>query len=100
MTQQSWQPSSLSRHSPSPPGRHTRKSAPEGAVFNECQTPSSAWRAKLHHRPVLHQAKQRSVDTLRYFTIIPAQGTAELRRVAAELEWLDSTVDDLVAELD
>jgi len=51
-------------------------------------------------RWALHQAKQRSVDTLRYFTITPAQGTAELRRVAAELEWLDSTVDELVTELD
>ena len=51
-------------------------------------------------RWALHQAKQRSVDTLRYFTITPAQGAAELRRVAAELEWLDSTVDDLVADLD
>ncbi len=51
-------------------------------------------------RWALHQAKQRSADTLRYFTITPAEGAAELRRVAAELEWLGSTVDDLVAEFD
>ena len=51
-------------------------------------------------RWALHQAKQRSVEALKYFTITTTQGAAELRRVAAELEWLDGTVDDLVAELD
>jgi Ser/Thr protein kinase RdoA (MazF antagonist) len=48
----------------------------------------------------LHQAKQRSVDSIRYFPITPAQAAAELRRVAAELEWLDGALNDLVADLD
>jgi len=48
----------------------------------------------------LHQAKQRSVDATRYFPLTPAQGAAELRRVATELDWLDSALVQLVAELD
>ena len=51
-------------------------------------------------RQALHQAKQRSLDATRYFPITPAQGAAELRRVATELEWLDSTVVELIVELD
>jgi len=51
-------------------------------------------------RWALLQAKQRSVDALRYFPITPAQGAAELRRVATELEWLDSAIVELLAELD
>ncbi|CAN5751772.1 hypothetical protein BH18ACT2_BH18ACT2_16850 [soil metagenome] len=51
-------------------------------------------------RWALQHAKQRSVDALRYFPITPAQGAAELHRVAAELEWLDGAIDELVAELD
>lgn len=48
----------------------------------------------------LHQAKLRSVDTIRYFPITPAQGAAALRRVAGELEWLDGAIHALVGELD
>lgn len=48
----------------------------------------------------LHQAKLRSVDASRYFPITPAQGAAELRRVAGELEWLDNALAILTAELD
>jgi hypothetical protein len=51
-------------------------------------------------RRALHQAKQRSVDTIRYFSVTPAQAAAELRRVATELEWLDGTLAELTAELD
>lgn len=51
-------------------------------------------------RRALHQAKQRSVDTIRYFPLTPAQGASELRRVAAELEWLDGAIAGLTAELD
>jgi hypothetical protein len=51
-------------------------------------------------RWALQQAKQRSIDALRYFPITPAQGAAELRRVATELEWLDSALVELLAELD
>jgi hypothetical protein len=51
-------------------------------------------------RWALHQAKQRSVDVLRYFPITPVQGATELRRVANELEWLDSAIVELLAELD
>jgi aminoglycoside phosphotransferase (APT) family kinase protein len=51
-------------------------------------------------RWALHQAKQRSVDATRYFPITPAQGAAELRQVATELEWLDRAIIELVAELD
>jgi aminoglycoside phosphotransferase (APT) family kinase protein len=48
-------------------------------------------------RLAVHQAKQQSVDDLRYFPITPAQGAAELRRVAAELEWLDEALGWLLA---
>lgn len=48
----------------------------------------------------LHQAKQRSIDALRYFSLTPAQGAFELRRVATELDWLDSAEDQLLAELE
>jgi Phosphotransferase enzyme family len=48
----------------------------------------------------LHQAKQRSVEALRYFSMTPAEGGAELRRVATELEWLDGALVTLVAGLD
>ena len=48
----------------------------------------------------LQQAKQRSVDAIRYFPLTPAQGAAELRRVATELDWLDRAIVELVAELD
>jgi len=48
----------------------------------------------------LYQAKQRSADNMRYFLVTPAQGAAELRRVAAELGWLDSAIVGLGAELD
>ena len=41
-------------------------------------------------RWALQQAKQRSVDAIRYFPLTPAEGAAELRRVATELDWLDS----------
>jgi Ser/Thr protein kinase RdoA (MazF antagonist) len=51
-------------------------------------------------RWALHQAKQRSVDGLRYFPVTPAEGAAALRLVATELDWLDGAVDELVAELD
>ena len=51
-------------------------------------------------RWALHQAKQRSVDAIRYFPVTPAQGAAELRRIATELDWLDGVIVDLVAELD
>ena len=51
-------------------------------------------------RWALHQAKQRSVDAARYFPLTPAQGAAELRRVATDLEWLDGAIAGLVAELD
>jgi hypothetical protein len=51
-------------------------------------------------RWALHQAKQRSIDAIRYFPITPAQGAAELRRVATQLEWLDSAIVELLAELD
>ena len=51
-------------------------------------------------RWALHQAKQRSVDATRYFPVTPAQAAAELRRVAADLEWLDAALVHLVAELD
>ena len=51
-------------------------------------------------RRALHQAKQRSANSLRYFPITPAQGATELRRVATELEWLDSATGELLAELD
>jgi Phosphotransferase enzyme family len=51
-------------------------------------------------RWALHQAKQRSVDATRNFPLTPAQGATELRRVAAELAWLDSAIAELVAELD
>jgi hypothetical protein len=58
----------------------------------------------LHDRDAirwsLQQAKQRSVEDLRHFPLTPAEAAAELRRVAAELEWLDRTVDELVAKLD
>jgi hypothetical protein len=50
-------------------------------------------------RWALHQAKQRSLDAARYFPLTPAQGAAELRRVAADLEWLDGAIAGLVAEL-
>lgn len=59
---------------------------------------------KVHDRETvrwaLQQAKQRSNDTLSYFPVTPAQVATELRRVAAELEWLDNAMVDLVAELD
>lgn len=48
----------------------------------------------------LHQAKQRSVDVMRYYPITPSQGAVDLRRAAADLEWLDSALTGLVAELD
>jgi hypothetical protein len=48
----------------------------------------------------LHQAKQRSVVGMRYFPLTPTQGAAELRRVASELEWLDSARPKLLADLD
>jgi hypothetical protein len=51
-------------------------------------------------RWALHQAKQRSVDEMRYFPVTPAQGAAMLRLVATELEWLDRALDELVAEID
>ena len=51
-------------------------------------------------RWALQQAKQRSVDAIRYFPLTPAQGAAELRRVATELDWLDGAIVELVAELD
>ena len=51
-------------------------------------------------REALHQAALRSVDTLRYLPISPAEGAAALRRVAGELEWLDGAIGALVAELD
>lgn len=51
-------------------------------------------------RWALHQAALRSVDTLRYFPVGPAQGAEDLRRVAGELDWLESAMDALVAELD
>jgi len=51
-------------------------------------------------RLALHQAKQRSIDALRYFPLTPAQAAAELRRVAGELDWLESALTDLLAELD
>lgn len=51
-------------------------------------------------RWALHQAVQRSVEATRYFPVTPAQSGAVLRRVASELEWLDGTLDGLVAELD
>lgn len=51
-------------------------------------------------RWALHQAKQQSIDALRHFPVTPAQGAAELRRVATELEWLDGAIVELIAELD
>ena len=48
----------------------------------------------------LHQSKQRSVEAARYFPMTPAHGAAELRRVATDLEWLDSVMIGLVADLD
>ena len=51
-------------------------------------------------RWALHQAKQRSVDALRYFPLTPAQGAAELGRVATELDWLDGAIVELVEDLD
>lgn len=48
----------------------------------------------------LRQAKVRSVDAARYSALTAAQGAAQLHRVAAELEWLDSAASELVAELD
>jgi len=51
-------------------------------------------------RWALHQSKQQSLDALRYFSITPAEGAAEFRRVATELEWLDGALDELVGELD
>lgn len=48
----------------------------------------------------LHQAKQRTVETMRNFPLTPAQAAAELRRVAAELEWLDDQLPALIDELD
>lgn len=48
----------------------------------------------------LHQAQQRSVDAARYFPLTPAQTAAELRRVASDLDWLDSALPELGAELD
>lgn len=51
-------------------------------------------------RWALQQASQRSLDALRYFPITAAQGADELRRVADELEWLDSAIAGLVAGLD
>jgi len=51
-------------------------------------------------RWALHQAKQRSVDALRYFPVTPAQAAAELRRVATQLKWLDGAFVQLLAELD
>jgi Phosphotransferase enzyme family len=51
-------------------------------------------------RSALQQAKQRSVDAIRYFPLTPSQGAGELRRVATELDWLDGAIVELVAELD
>ncbi len=51
-------------------------------------------------RWALHQTKQRSVDGIRYFPLTPAQGAAELRRIATELEWLDTEIEEMLAELD
>ncbi|MBA2513561.1 MAG: phosphotransferase [Solirubrobacterales bacterium] len=48
----------------------------------------------------LHQAKQRSVEALRYFPVTPAQGADELHRIAAELEWLDNSIVELCAEIE
>lgn len=48
----------------------------------------------------LHQAKQRGVESVRHFSITPAEGAAALRQVADDLDWLDSAVTSLVAELD
>lgn len=48
----------------------------------------------------LHQAKQRSVESLRHFPVTPAEGAAELRRVAADLDWLARHLDRLLAPLD
>lgn len=51
-------------------------------------------------RWALHQAKQRSVDAMRYFPVTPAQAAVTLRLIASELEWLGGAVDALVVELD
>jgi Ser/Thr protein kinase RdoA (MazF antagonist) len=47
----------------------------------------------------LHQARQRSVEAARYWPITPAGGAGILRHVASQLDWLDTTIDHLVAQL-
>lgn len=58
----------------------------------------------LHDRATvawsLQQAKQRSAEDSRHFRLTPAQVAADLRRVATDLEWLDTTMPELVADLD
>ncbi len=47
----------------------------------------------------LHQAKQRSVEAARYWPISPEGGAIALRHVAAQLDWLDANLGDLVNDL-
>ena len=48
----------------------------------------------------LDQAKQRIVDTAKYWPISPAEGAAALRLIAGELEWLHDNLQRLVSKLD
>ena len=48
----------------------------------------------------LQQAKQRSAETLRYFPVTAAEAATDLRRIAADLDWLHSARTQLVTDLD
>lgn len=50
-------------------------------------------------RWALQQAKQRSIEAVRYWRVSPGWTAGFFRLVADELDWLDSVTDDLYAQL-